>query len=324
GTRYANTYHVYCGNHYLPSTYISIKNRVYISFESDASIEAKGVSLLVHESTLCTKNYTALQGRVVQTEIFQNQRCTITVQVPENYTIALYFNTFEQYFVNCAVQSIKFYGGPEERADQLLAEICGFNTPNPIFTTGNFLRIVLPARIHRITMVKLDATYVATDQGQGCGGELYNYGGVFSSPLYPANSRTWMECLWTVKVPDNLLVALHFDVFDLGSKSSCATDYLQILDRSDGSNVDDANAEKETVVRQHCGGDKPAIYISTGSMVRVRYKRTQNFAGVGWMIKFMGIEMGADAVVQDSRDDWNLVELDRRRYFSSLYDNGFF
>uniref|UniRef100_A0A182Y0Z6 Cubilin n=1 Tax=Anopheles stephensi TaxID=30069 RepID=A0A182Y0Z6_ANOST len=294
GTRYANAYHVYCGNNYLPSTYISIVNRVYISFESDASIEAKGVSLRVHESNLCAKHYTALQGRIVQTEMLKDQRCTITVQVPQNYTIAVYFNTFYLYNVDCADHALKFYGGPEERADQLLGEYCHFATPNPIFTNGNYLRIVLPATDRDFVSLQLDATYVATDQGQGCGGELYNYGGVFSSPLYPANNRTRMECLWTVTVPNNLVVALRFDVFDLGSKSSCATDYLQILDRtSDESSVDGANAEKDTVVRQHCGGDKPANYIGSGSTVRVRYRKTQNFAGVGWMIKFMGIEKGA-------------------------------
>uniref|UniRef100_A0A182RN21 Cubilin n=1 Tax=Anopheles funestus TaxID=62324 RepID=A0A182RN21_ANOFN len=293
GSRYANAYHIYCGNNYLPSTYLSIVNRVYVSFESDALIEGKGVSLRVHESHLCAKNYTALQGRIVQSEMLKDQRCTITVEVPKNYTIAVYFNTFYLYNVDCALHALKVYGGPEETTEQLLGEYCNFATPNPIFTTGNFLRIVMPATDREFISLQLDATYVATDQGQGCGGELYNYGGVFSSPLYPANNRTRMECLWTVTVPNNLVVALQFSVFDLGSKSSCATDYLQILDRDEESNTDEARAEKEKVVRQHCGGDKPANYIGTGSTVRVRYKKSQNFSGVGWMIKFMGIEKGA-------------------------------
>uniref|UniRef100_A0A182M8Q1 Cubilin n=1 Tax=Anopheles culicifacies TaxID=139723 RepID=A0A182M8Q1_9DIPT len=294
GTRYANAYHIYCGNNYVPSTYVSIVNRVYVSFESDAAIEGKGVSMRVHESNLCAKNYTALQGRIVQSEMLKDQRCTITVQVPRNYTIALYFNTFYLYNVDCAVHAIKVYDGPEESTNQLLGEYCNFATPNPIFTTGNFLRIVMPATDRDFISLQLDATYVATDQGQGCGGELYNYGGIFSSPLYPANNRTRMECLWTVTVPNNLVVALQFSVFDLGSKSSCTTDYLQILDRSEEPNGDDvANAsQKEKVVREHCGSDKPANYISPGSTVRVRYKKTQNFAGVGWMIKFMGVEKG--------------------------------
>uniref|UniRef100_A0A182NM22 Cubilin n=1 Tax=Anopheles dirus TaxID=7168 RepID=A0A182NM22_9DIPT len=291
GTRYANAYHIYCGNSYLPSTYVSISNRVYVSFESDAVGENKGVSLRVHESTRCMKNYTALQGRIVQSEMSKDQQCTIVVEVPRNYTIALYFNNFYLYNVECPQHAMKVYDGPTESTDRLLGQFCNFATPNPVFTTGNVLRIVLPATDQDSSTLSLDATYVATDQGQGCGGELYNYGGIFSSPLYPANNRTRMECLWTVTVPNNLIVALRFDVFDLGSKSSCATDYLQILDREVESSGG-ATANEDKVVRQHCGGDKPANYIATGSTVRVRYKKTQNFAGVGWMVKFMGIEKG--------------------------------
>uniref|UniRef100_A0A182QHW3 CUB domain-containing protein n=1 Tax=Anopheles farauti TaxID=69004 RepID=A0A182QHW3_9DIPT len=288
GTRFANAYHIYCGNSYLPSTYVSVTNRVYISFESDAAIEGKGVSLRVHESSRCMRNYTALQGRIVQNEVLQDKQCTIVVEVPRNYTIALYFNMFYLYNVECPQHAMKVYDGPNENDDRLIGRYCNFATPNPIFTTGNVLRIVFPASAQDSPTLSLDATYVATDQGQGCGGELYNYGGTFSSPLYPLNNRTRMECLWTVSVPHNLVVALRFDVFDLGSKSSCATDYLQILDREAESTAD----AEEKVVRQHCGGDKPANYVATGSTLRVRYKKTQNFAGVGWMVKFMGIVQG--------------------------------
>ncbi|XP_053675116.1 cubilin homolog [Anopheles nili] len=290
GTRYANAYHIYCGSNYLPSTYISITNQVYISFESDASIEGKGVSLRVHESNVCLKNYTALQGRILQTDLQKDQACAITVQVPQNYTISVYFNNFYLYNVECANHALKVYDGPNETPDRLIGEFCSFATPNPIFTTGNALRIVLPASNRDFVSLLLDATYVATDQGQGCGGELYNYGGVFSSPLYPANNRTRMVCLWTVTVPNNLVVALRFEVFDLGSKSSCATDYLQIIDQYD--EAAEVASKDEKIVRQHCGGDKPANYISGGNTLRVRYKKTQNFAGVGWMIKFMGVEKG--------------------------------
>nr|XP_040240535.2 cubilin homolog [Anopheles coluzzii] len=292
GSRYANAYNIYCGSNYLPSPYVSITNRVYVSFESDGQIEGKGVSLRVHESSVCAKNYTALQGRIVQNELQKDQQCTITVQVPHNYTIALYFNMFYLYNVDCAVHALKAYDGTHESADRLLGEYCNFATPNPVFTTGNVLRLVFPATDRELVSLQLDATYVATDQGQGCGGELYNYGGVFTSPLYPANNRTRMECLWTVTVPNNLLVALRFEVFDLGSKSSCATDYLQVLDREEDPKAPKADDGQEKVVRQHCGGESPANYISTGSTIRVRYKKTQNFAGVGWVIKFMGVEKG--------------------------------
>lgn len=46
--------------------------------------------------------------------------------------------------------------------------------------------------------------------GLGCGGDLYNYGGTFSSPGYPSTFRNDSDCTWTITVPMNLHVALHF------------------------------------------------------------------------------------------------------------------
>lgn len=56
-----------------------------------------------------------------------------------------------------------------------------------------------------------DLTYVASDKGRGCGGQLFNYGGQFSSPMYPANVREIADCKWDVTVPQNLVVALQFE-----------------------------------------------------------------------------------------------------------------
>lgn len=46
--------------------------------------------------------------------------------------------------------------------------------------------------------------------GRGCGGELYNYGGTFSSPGYPNTDRNNSDCTWKINVPMNLYVALQF------------------------------------------------------------------------------------------------------------------
>lgn len=47
--------------------------------------------------------------------------------------------------------------------------------------------------------------------GPGCGGELYNYGGSFSSPGYPNTEQNSSDCTWTVSVPMNLYVAINFN-----------------------------------------------------------------------------------------------------------------
>jgi cubilin len=61
------------------------------------------------------------------------------------------------------------------------------------------------------TYSSVDITYVANNQAKGCGGRLYNYGGVFTSPMYPNADRSTMDCRWEVAVPQNMQVALIFN-----------------------------------------------------------------------------------------------------------------
>lgn len=53
-------------------------------------------------------------------------------------------------------------------------------------------------------------TILRTYSGPGCGGELYNFGGMFTSPGYPEIDRNNTDCTWTINVPMNLFVALQF------------------------------------------------------------------------------------------------------------------
>lgn len=259
-----------------------MSSKIYLKFESNKEIENKGFQLSVQQNHFCARNFTRLQGRINTNYVSRKEHCTITIQVPENYTIALYFGVFYTHTTNCDEEGIRVYDGLG--GEKQLALLCSYATPNPMFTEGNTLRIEIPPSKGEYVTTMLDASYLATNQGRGCGGEMFNYGGVFSSPLYPNNNRTRMECIWTVTVPNNLRVALKFDVFDMGSKTTCGTDFVQLIE---------VKGTENRSVRQHCGGDKPATYISETNVMQVLYKQTQNFGGTGWLAKFMAVEKGA-------------------------------
>ncbi|XP_055601686.1 cubilin homolog [Uranotaenia lowii] len=282
GTRNPNSHHIYCGRSELPATYHSSSSKIYVKFESDASIDDRGFKLTARQTDVCARNYTRLQGRINSNYMTRYEKCTVTIQVPKNYTISLYFGLFYTHTTDCNEEGVKIYDGLDTENE--IAALCGFAMPGPIFSTGNVLRIDLPKSKTEYATTVFDATFVATDKGRGCGGEIFNYGGQFSSPLYPNNNRTRMECLWTVTVPTNMYIALKFDIFDMGSKNTCNTDYVQLIEVS---------GEEKKVIRQHCGGDTPAVFIGKSSVIQVLYKQTQNFGGTGWQAKFMAIEKGA-------------------------------
>lgn len=97
--------------------------------------------------------------------------------------------------------------------DNLATSVCMQSTPSPFFsnTSRVTLKFFAQNTIHWGTGALYDIMYVASDKGQGCGGEIFNYGGQFSSPLYPSNERSYADCRWTIEVPENLVVSITFE-----------------------------------------------------------------------------------------------------------------
>lgn len=153
---------------------------------------------------------------------------------------------------------------------------CGYNTPEPFFATGNKVAL----RTMKDSVGSYDITYLATDKGIGCGGTLYNYFGAFTSPLYPNPDRSTSECRWNIVVPSNLKVSLKFDIFDMGSRQYCSTNYVVLYD---------ITQESEKEVSRFCGGDTPAQIVSKSSTMAVVFKKTVNFSGSGFKVTFMGV-----------------------------------
>lgn len=162
--------------------------------------------------------------------------------------------------------------------------------PSPYFSNSS--RVVL--RFHDIGVMQFgllyDITYVATAAGRGCGGSIYNYGGQISSPLYPAGERQHLECVWQLAVPANQVLAVQFAVFDMGAKSTCADNYVELTEPSgdgDGATAE-VSVRATPSTKRFCGGDTPAVLVTGSDRLQVRYKQTVNFSGTGWLLNFMG------------------------------------
>lgn len=199
--------HVYCGS-LLPTDYISQSNAVNIKFTSDSQNQFPGFNFTIKVLSACSRNYTALQGRMVSD--YEPEECKTTIKVPQNHTIALYFHRFFFYESDCTKSFLKIYDGDFENG-VLLRTFCGYAMPDPIFSTKNQLSLFFHfGDSPRSIRGNYDIMYLATDKGRGCGGDIFNYGGIFSSPLFPSSNRTFYDCTWTVAVPSNLKVALRF------------------------------------------------------------------------------------------------------------------
>lgn len=269
--------HIYCGTG-SPMPYYSRANKLIVTFQSNGDIEKRGFKMKVQTVAPC-RNYTSLQGRIMD----QNPKdCTFWIIAPQNYTITIFFQNAYFYENDCNKAGMKIFDG---NAAQPSLKLCDYETANPFFSTFNSIRIfVKGTNSANGGGGSYDFSYVATDKGRGCGGQLFNYGGQFTSPLYPENARNDSDCRWDVSVPNNLKVALRFSVFDLGSKITCADNYVQIIE------IDSQG--REEVMRQYCGGDSPAVYRGSKNSLTVKFKKNVNFGGTGFIANYVAVHDG--------------------------------
>ncbi|XP_017881696.1 cubilin [Ceratina calcarata] len=262
----------YCGDK-LPHDYYSYSTEIEVMFKSDIG-RHKGFKLEYGTST-CDRNFTAETGRIIHDSI---EDCWITITAPPNHTISLYFNQIIIYDADeCTSSALQVFDG--DFNGKLMASLCNVGVPSPLFSTGNKVSLHSWTQWHN-TYEYYDITYTTTDQGRGCGGRIFNYGGSFSSPMYPNEYRNDTNCIWEISVPVGLKVTLTFTVFDIGTKSTCNYSYNLV-----GIYNYDSNGELQ-LAHLYCGGDEPAPFEATGNRIRVTYASSVNNVGTGWTAIF--------------------------------------
>lgn len=200
-----------------------------------------------------------------------NTKCIDFIKVPENYTISLFTSNGMDVFHSGCSNNITVI---DENRKTKIVEKCNEDISefNPIFANTNHLRI------ERNNSLTQTLTYIASNQGLGCGGKLALSKGSFASPMYPSNDRISQSCRWELFTSVGIVFRMHFVIFEMGSNAYCGDNYIKFIEiQSDGS-------EKE--VRSYCGGESPAVFVSSTNKVVVDYKKTPNFDGMGWVLSY--------------------------------------
>ncbi|XP_075164329.1 cubilin [Haematobia irritans] len=270
--------HIYCGQR-LPDDYFSTSKTVFVKFKSDGNITKTGFKLKVTTAEGCFRNFTGTQGRVKIAD--SHDDCDIYIRSPVNTSLALYYNDLAFSESDCDREHIEVF---DARNNTSLQKICDYvEVGKSLFTSSNELRVNLKLSGY---YTQVEFTYLASSDGPGCGGNIYNTGGIFTSPFYPNNVRANSNCRWNIQVPSNMKVLIKFLVFELGAKSTCHTDYLQLIEYE--TNEIPPKGEGK-VVRQFCGGDEPHMYRSQHNYISVYFHKTLNYDGNGWVIQFSGV-----------------------------------
>lgn len=194
--------HIYCGSQ-KPSDYFSSSKTVFIKFKSNENVTTSGFNLKATPAHGCYRNFTGVHGSIRLEEYVEH--CDVYIRSPQNTTLSLYYReaTFTEY--DCFKEYMEVF---DIHSNTSLQKICSYaEVGKALFSLTNELRLHVQLSGY---YTQLSITYVASTEGPGCGGDIYNTGGVITSPFYPQNVRNNSDCRWNIRVPSNLKVLLKF------------------------------------------------------------------------------------------------------------------
>ncbi|XP_022177373.1 cubilin-like [Myzus persicae] len=275
-TSYFNTIRMCHENHTFDFV-DKISNIVKLRLHTDDRKTSKGFRL-EYSSTSCQKTYNKHDGRILfnDDDTAREEECVFTINVGQsNLTISLYISSYR--FLGPGISNyLKVYDGPTVSSPLITTLEDMRLIPSPIFSTGSTLTMAYKTYP---SSGLLDMSYTSTDRGRGCGGKMFNVKGTVTSPMYPNLYRVSSTCRWDIAVPRPNSVNISFKIFNLGTRKTCNTDYLELHDVDQITGV-------SSFVAKYCGGDTPATHTSQTGAVFIRYVTTVHNAGTGWVLHF--------------------------------------
>lgn len=101
--------------------------------------------------------------------------------------------------------------------------------------------------------------------------------GSFTSPYFPADYGTNMECNWRLRGNSGEVVVLEFEEFELEFEPNCEWDNIEVYDSGD-------------LVGRFCGNSTPAAYISSSNEVSVKFTMDQSIIRGGFKANYQIVD----------------------------------
>nr|XP_033784128.1 ovochymase-2 isoform X2 [Geotrypetes seraphini]XP_033784129.1 ovochymase-2 isoform X2 [Geotrypetes seraphini]XP_033784130.1 ovochymase-2 isoform X2 [Geotrypetes seraphini]XP_033784131.1 ovochymase-2 isoform X2 [Geotrypetes seraphini] len=206
------------------------------------------------------------------TEFYENQEhCVWMVTVPEGMHILLNFSHFDlERDVSCDFDSLAVYS-----KDQLIGKFCGAVRPLPIVVTSNRLMLKFVSDFQK-TGTGFSMTYTALvpnnlpDSGCGSVAVLFEEG-VIQTLHYPENYSPSVDCRWLIHAPENYIVKLAFEDFEVEPNENCRYDYVAAY----------GDLEREEELAKTCGLAVPAPFLSSSNMMQIMFRSddSENYRG---------------------------------------------
>ena len=98
-----------------------------------------------------------------------------------------------------------------------------------------------------------------------------------TSPGYPGNYTTHINCIWHIKVPIKYAVSITFDMFNFEHDKRCLFDSVEFFD---GPSINSKS------VGRFCGTSKPIGVRSSLNVLTIRMKTDDTIESMGFSLRW--------------------------------------
>ncbi|KAK7162647.1 hypothetical protein R3I93_006858 [Phoxinus phoxinus] len=188
------------------------------------------------------------------------------LQVPQGRVVSLLFRVLDLESDSlCRYDFVDVYNGHIN--GQRLGRFCGTAKPGPLVTNGNKMQVVMLSDANTAGSGFL-AVYSAirpNERGDRyCGGLLEKPSGTIQTPNWPDKDYpAGVTCAWHIVAPQDQIIELKFEKFDVERDSSCRYDHVTAF------NGEEMNESRK--IGKFCGDSPPKPINSDGNHLLIMF-----------------------------------------------------
>ncbi|WAQ95864.1 TLL1-like protein [Mya arenaria] len=291
----------YCGDK-LPGTLVSTDSRMWVEYRTSGGqgkgFEAKyeaicGGEIHKEQGSLTSPNY--------PDDYKPNKECVWKITVPEDYSVAVKFQSFEiENHDNCVYDYLEIRDGHEETSP-LIGRYCGYKIPVDIKSKTNKLYVnhfmfseydecatgkhgCDHECVNTLGSFKCECKigYELHSDGKkcedACGGYIDATNGTLQSPSFPELYPPNKFCVWQIVAPEQYRITLNFTHFDLeGNNQNCEYDSVRITSGTGPQSV---------VNGMYCGSTLPMPITSESNTLTLEFNSDNSVQKTGFLALF--------------------------------------
>nr|XP_015193557.1 PREDICTED: ovochymase-2 isoform X1 [Lepisosteus oculatus] len=212
-----------------------------------------------------------------------NQLCFWSVQVPAGKYILLEFSKFDvENDTLCSSDQLAVFAG----TDKLIGKFCGSELPTPILISSSSATLKFTSDFTG-SAAGFSVTYKAIDPdpllASGCGTvAVLQAEGIVQSLHYPDLYNNNADCHWIIYAPENHVVKLEFQDFEVELSKECVYDSLRVFG--------DLGGREEIAIL--CGTTMPPPVLSYENVMVVQFATddSNSYRGFRATLSFINVK----------------------------------